>query len=192
MFFAILFCVGGNLNGQTLQLDIKNKKLSDFLKVEDSVKSEKVPLKSFYALRSGLAQPISFRRKENEIPDLMVYYFFNVSDSAIDHILYEWDASNFNEEDEIVKKSRIEIDQLIARYDQLSNDLIRIYGNNFESENRSSAERVDEEVYKRKKVWVKRKKEEVELYTVISNIHRKNGSITIRPTFRVRLYIYNI
>ncbi|WP_336518271.1 hypothetical protein [Pollutibacter soli] len=176
---------------QTVILEIKGNKLSDFIKIEENLGSERIKNKNFHAVESGIAQPIEYRRKETGIPDLLVYYFYREKDSSISYIQYEWLDRNFRGENEIVKKTRSEAELLNGRYDQLYKKLTAIYGKSDSEEQKSAIERIDTEIFKRKSIWKKEGNYGVELYTVISNIYKKEGMITIRPTFTLRMYIYD-
>lgn len=67
--------------------------------MEGILGSEKNPTTSNHVSFSGEAQPIKCLRKEKVIPDLSAFYFFKKADSTMSYILYEWDVSNFEKQD---------------------------------------------------------------------------------------------
>ena len=74
--------------------------------MEERLGGERISTTSNHISFRGEAQPIKFLRKEKEIPDLTVYYFFKKADSTMSYILYEWDISNFEKQENNQKSEK--------------------------------------------------------------------------------------
>jgi hypothetical protein len=174
--------------GQNLQLDIHTKKLIDFIKLEDSLGSEKIKSESEYMSESGVAQPEIFKRKETKVADMLSYYFYYEKDSSIDYILYEWDESNFTGYKENSKKSEVEVANFIEKYNQIYSEIANRFGKS-QSEGDISNISLVQEGMTRKDNWKPNNNTEIELYTTLSSKYEKKGPFTVNPTYRIRLYV---
>jgi hypothetical protein len=189
-----LFFLQFQVFSQSIALDIHRKSLSDFIKMEKDLGSHPIANTSIYMSENDIAQPIRFRRKENDMPDLIVYYFFYKSDSAVNHILYEWDESNFTGDIEIkTKKSPNEITPFINKYKQILSQITLAFGES-KSEgnmNTSMIEFDQFEINKQDK-WKTNDSTDIDLYMSLSNKYEKKGAMEIIPTYRIRLDVANI
>ena len=177
--------------GQEFNFDIHNTTLDEYLKMEERLGSEKIPTTSNHVSFSGEAQPIKFLRKEKIIPDLTAFYFFKKADSIMSYILYEWDVSNFEKQDNNQKSDRFQ-KALIAKYKELKKDISDDFGQPEVKSNYSNLAKYDQKnFFEEKSTWNPNDSTEVKLYSIASNHYEKKGAMTINPTHRIRLYIRN-
>lgn len=187
LILLIFSCL--NSFGQEFTFKIHDKTLSDLIKIEDSLSSEKIENSSYYPAKNN--QPITFRRKEEKIPDLIVQYTFE-KDSTLSEILYEWDVYNFEKQSNN-KKSEDFQKALIAKYKSLEKKIESVYGKSETEEgslNDISLTNTREGL-KKKNIWKPNDSTEIEMYTVLSNFHKKRGMVETNPTHRIRLYVKN-
>lgn len=177
--------------GQEFDFDIHNTSLDEYLKMEERLGSEKIPTTSNHVSFSGEAQPVKFLRKEKIIPDLTAFYFFKKADSTMSYILYEWDVSNFEKQDNNQKSDKFQ-KALIAKYKELKKNISEDFGQPEVKSNYSNLAKYDQKnFFEEKSTWNPNDSTEVELYSIASNHYEKKGAITINPTHRIRLYIRN-
>jgi hypothetical protein len=175
--------------GQEFNFEIHNTSLDEYLKMEEGLGSKKIPTTSNHVSYSGEAQPIMFLRKEKVIPDLTAFYFFKKEDSTISYILYEWDVSNFEQQDNNQKSEEFQ-NALIAKYKELKKAISANFGQPEVDSNYSNLAQYDQKnFFEEKSTWNPNDSTEIELYSVSSNYYEKRGAITINPTHRIRLYI---
>jgi hypothetical protein len=125
----LLMISGFSSYSQTWLLETRGKTASYFINIENKLGSIAFKYKYNYIGKSGLAQPIQFRRKENGIPDLLVTYFFYLSDSAIDNIEYDWNESSFRDTIESKdRKSATEIMPYLRKYQEIYSNIRARYG----------------------------------------------------------------
>lgn len=177
---------------QEISTEIQGKKIGYFVSLEKKLKSELFNNGQTYMSLDDSAQPIIYKRKEKEIPDLLVQYSFSKNDSIINEVLYEWDVYNFEKNDNNVKSEKFN-KALIEKYKNLLKTLTNKYG---ESKAEGSLDNLkDIESNKglnRKDTWKPNDSLEIVMYTAISNYYKKEGFVTTNPTHRIRLYIKNI
>ena len=119
LIFGILF-ISTSAFGQEFNFDIHNTSLSEYLKMEKNLGSQRIPTTSNHVSFSGNAQPIKYQREEKIIPDLIVYYYFKEKDSTMSHVLFEWDVRHFRSQEDRYQKESEELEQtLIAKYKSL-------------------------------------------------------------------------
>jgi hypothetical protein len=177
---------------QTLELDTHKKKLAAFLRLEDSLGSMRLENNSSYISGPGVAQPVKFRRKEDGIPDLVVYYFYFTNDSSIDYILYEWDDEIDKGILDTVKKSSKEINAFIAKYKGLDQQITQTFGKSESDGSLTDLSKIETGDFKKEDVWKPDDSTKIDLYTVLSGKYEQHGAVTINPTYQIRLYIYNL
>ena len=183
--------ISSSVFGQEFNFDIHNTTLDEYLKMEERLGSEKIPTTSNHVSLSGEAQPIKFLRKEKIIPDLTAFYFFKKTDSIMSYILYEWDVSNFEKQDNNQKSDRFQ-KALIAKYKELKKDISDDFGQPEVKSNYSNLAKYDQKnFFEEKSTWNPNDSTEVKLYSIASNHYEKKGAMTINPTHRIRLYIRN-
>lgn len=121
--FVFIFGFSQNFN-----FDIHKNKLSDFIKMEQQFSSELIENKSLHMIPIGVAQPLTYKRKENKIPDLLIQYFYFKKDSSIYAINYDWDDSILTGFIENKKKSKSEVLFFIEKYQEIYAELSKKYG----------------------------------------------------------------
>lgn len=177
--------------GQEFNFDIHNISLAEYLKMEESLESEKIPTTSNHVSFSGEAQPIKFLRKEKVIPDLITFYFFKKADSTMSYVLYEWDVSNFEKQDNNQKSEKFQ-KALIKKYKELKKEISSNFGQPTTESNYSNLADYDQEsFFEESSTWKPNDSTEIEMYITVSNYYEKKGAMTINPTHRIRLYIRN-
>lgn len=177
--------------GQEFNFDIHNTSLDEYLKMEERLGSEKIPTTSNHVSFSGEAQPVKFLRTERIIPDLIAFYFFKKADSTMSYILYEWDISNFEKQDNNQKSEKFQ-KALIAKYKELKKYISESFGQPEVKSNYSNFTQYDQKnFFEEKSTWNPNDSTEVELYSIASNHYEKKGATTINPTHRIRLYLKN-
>ena len=187
---GILF-ISTSVFGQEFNFDIHNTSLTEYLKMEESLGSEQIPTTSNHVSFSGEAQPIKFLRKEKVIPDLTAFYFFKKADSTMSYVLYEWDVSNFEKQDNNQKSEKFQ-KALIAKYKGLKKEIINEFGQPEVKKNYSNISRLDSvNTFVESSTWKPNDSTEIEMYTTVSNYYEKKGAMTINPVHRIRLYIKN-
>jgi len=126
---SIGFClIAISAVAQKFELNIHGKNLSDFIKLEKALGSEKYESKTNYMSLKGLAQPLIYRHKEDSLPVLLCYYFYFQKDSTIDYVSYEWDETNFKEHGEFDPKTPKEIKAYRDKYEEIYNQIFSAYG----------------------------------------------------------------
>jgi hypothetical protein len=176
---------------QTLELDTHKKKLAAFLRLEDSLGSVRLENKSIYISGPGIAQPVEFRRKEEGIPDLVVYYFYYTNDSTINYILYEWDAGNVGGYQDTVKKSPKEINAFIAKYKGIDQQITQTFGKSESDGSLTDLSKIETGDFSKEDVWKPDDSTKIDLSLALSSKYEKRGAATTIPTYRIRLYVYN-
>ena len=187
--FALLFST--QMYCQELDLDIHERSLKEYIAIEESAGNERLPNTTNYVSNQGLAQPITYLRKEDVIPDLNVHYFFTEEDSVMSYINYEWDVSNFEEQDNNQKSKEFQ-EALINKYLGIKKEITEKYGSPEVKRNYSDISQLDSvNTYTESSNWAPNDSTEIEMYITASNYYEKKGAITINPTHRIRLYVRN-
>jgi len=94
IFISSLFIII-NASAQDIQLDIHGKKMHEFIDLELKLGGKLIEGKDDIIIPKAMATPLTYKRNEIGIPDLVVTYTFSSKDSLIDYIKYEWELSNF-------------------------------------------------------------------------------------------------
>jgi hypothetical protein len=177
---------------QTVELDTHHKKLAAFLSLEHSLGSVRLENKSNYISLPGVAQPVKFGRKEEDIPDLVVYYFYYTNDSSIDYILYEWDAENVKGYQDTAKKSPKEINAFIAKYNGLFHQISQTFGKSESSGSLTDLSKIETGDFSKEDVWKPDDSTKIDLSLVLSSKYEVRGPTTSIATYRIRLYDFNL
>lgn len=185
LFSQVLF------SQELIHTDIQGKNIKYFIDLEHNLKSEIYKSKEMYISPNDVDQPIIFRRKENEIPDLLVYYTFYKKDSTISEILYEWDIYNFEKQDKN-KKSLTFDKKLINKYNSIVEEISEKYGKGRQEEDLENLSLLSTErgLY-RKDDWQVNENLTVNSSINLSEFYNKEGNITTNPTHRIRVYVTN-
>ena len=174
---------------QEIITDIQGKKLSYFETIEKNQNGILVKTYGTHILPDNLAQPITYKRKENIIPDLLVQYTVDKKDSIVNNVFYEWNVYNFDQSLNNTKSDEFN-KALIKKYYSLLKTLTDKYG---QSKSEGGLENLNEinskEGLKRHDEWKPNDNMEIEMYIVISNYYEKRGFVTFNPTHKIRLYI---
>ena len=190
LIIGVLF-ISTSVFGQELNFDIHNTSLDEYLKMEERLGSERIPTTSNHVSFGGNAQPIKYLRKEKVIPDLTAFYFFKKTDSTMSYVLYEWDVSNFEKQNNNQKSEKFQ-NALIAKYKGLKKDISNDFGQPEVKKNYSNISRLDSiNTFVESSTWKPNDSTEIEMYATVSNYYEKKGAITINPVHRIRLYIRN-
>ena len=190
LIIVILF-FSTSVYAQEFNFEIHNTKLTEYLKMEERLGSERIPTTSNHVSFGGEAQPIKFLRKEKIIPDLTAYYFFKKKDSTMSYVLYEWDVSNFEKQDNN-QKSDIFQKALIAKYTELKKHISKNFGQPVVKRNYANISQLDSiNTFVESSTWKPNDSTEIEMYATVSNYYERKGAMTISPTHRIRLYIKN-
>lgn len=190
LIIGLLF-ISTSVFGQEFNFDIHNTSLAEYVKMEESLGSERIPTTSNHISFSGEAQPIKFLRKEEIIPDLTAFYFFKKADSTMSYVLYEWDVSNFEKQDNNQQSEKFQ-KALIAKYKELKKDISTDFGQPEVKRNYSNISRLDSiNTFVESSAWKPNDSTEIEMYATVSNYYEKKGAVTINPVHRIRLYIRN-
>ena len=175
--------------GQEFNFDIHNLSLSKAMEIEGSLGSKKIKNEYTYMSGKGMAQPISFQRNENEIPDCIVRYSFYEKDSVLTEINYEWDVYNFEKQDNNQKSEEFE-QALIKKYIEIKDDISSEFGKPKIESNYSNLAQYEQKLFfEESSTWEPNDSTIIELYTTVSNYYEKIGSTTINPVHRIRLFI---
>lgn len=190
LIIGILF-ISTSAFAQEFNFDIHKTKLTEYLKMEERLGSKRIPTTSNHVSFGGEAQPIKFLRTEKIIPDLIAYYFFKKTDSTMTYVLYEWDLSNFEKQDNN-QKSEIFRKALITKYTELKKQISKDFGQPEIKRNYSNISQLDSiNTFVESCTWKPNDSTEIEIYATVSNYFERKGTMTINPTHRIRLYIKN-
>lgn len=175
-----------------LELDINGKKIDYFRNLEKELGSAKFNSDQTYISSGNVAQPEIYLRKEKNLPDLLVYYTFLKTDSTISEINYEWDVYNFDKKDNNTKPLEFE-KKMINKYDSIIVLINSKFGKSQVEGNLDDLSKINtNEGLKRSDVWKPSDSLKIYSYTTISNYFKKDQFVTVNPTHRIRLYVYNL
>lgn len=177
---------------QPIELDIHNKKVDYFINLEKKIGSEKFNTEQEYINEGQVAQPEIFKRKEQNRPDLLVYYTYFKKDSTISEILYEWDVHNFDKKDNLQMPITFE-KALIAKYNEIVNDVSKRYGKSQQTGSLNNLNSINESRgLNRTDTWEPNDSLKIYAYITVSNYYKKDQFITINPTHKIRVYVNNL
>lgn len=165
-----------------INLDIKNKRVVFFREIEIKNNSALVKDSSIYINDEDIGQPVIYKRKQNLLPDLLVYYFPLKKDSTISYILYEWQDVHSQ------VKSWSEIKPYIEKYTELLNLVTSTYGKSKSNGDLADTSLIEKTGLTRSDEW-KNDTADVKMYITISNKHVVQANMEINPTYRIRLYV---
>ena len=187
-----LFWNTGIAQDLNIDLNIQNKKIDYFRNLEEKLGSKSFNTDETVISDKPVAQPEVYIRKEEYLPNLVVYYTFFEADSSISEIEYEWDVYNFDKRENNIKS--LDFDKkLIERYKQIVVFVSSKYGNSKEEGNLDDLSNINtENGLRRSDVWQPNDSLKIYSYTTISDYYKKVNSFTINPTHRIRLYVDNL
>ncbi len=122
----------------------------------------------------------------------MYRLFRTRQDSTISEINYEWDVYNFDKKDNNIKSLDFE-KNLINKYKSIIDIVSSKFG---QSEIDGTLEDLSKintnQGLERSDVWKPSDSLKIYAYTTISNYFKKDEFVTVNPTHRIRLYVYNL
>ena len=181
LLLSVLFCCPVWLMAQ-INLDIKNKKISFFKALESQNKSKQIKNKSNYINRFDVNQPIIYRRKQANLPDLLVYYYTIKKDSTIDYILYEWQDTS------TAVMAQAQMKYYFNKYNELVAQISAKYGRSQSDGNLKDSSLIEKD-YLRQADWWTNDAAYVEAYVVLSNKHSVMRNIRVLPTHTIRVFV---
>ena len=187
---SILLSTTFSLFSQEFITDIHSKSIEECVKIESKLGSEQVLPKSHTISFNGNAQPIKFVRKEEVIPDLEVYYYFNAYDSTMTSIRYLWDVRSI-EKKENNKQSLTFQKALAEKYYSLEKMLTSKLGKSIVEGSIEDLQEANTVGLLKKNTWQPNDSTEVILGISISNVYQKEGIVSKIPTHRIRLQVLN-
>jgi hypothetical protein len=175
-----------------IELDIHGKKINYFRNLEEELGSTKFNSDQTYISSGNVAQPEIYLRKEKNLPDLLVYYTFFKNDSTISEINYEWDVYNFDKKDNNTQSLDFE-KNLIKKYNTIIDEVSAKFGRSKVEGSLDDLSKINSsEGLTRTDTWTPSDTLKIYAYTTISNYFKKDNFVTINPTHRIRLYVYNL
>jgi len=191
LFGSILLINQFIFSQNTIQTDIKGKKIDYYFELEKKLGSKIYKTDKEYISVKPVIAPFVFERKEKEIPNLLVFYKLYKEDSAIAEILYEWDVRNFEKGDNINKSLSFN-KAMIKKYYKLVDEISKKYGDSQYEGNLEKLELLNsEEGLSRRDNWQVNDKFKVFSYINLSEYYESNGLVTTIPTHRIRFYVIN-
>jgi hypothetical protein len=172
-----------------ITFDIKGKTLDYFRKYEQAAKSTPIKNNSQFISFDGTGQPVIFRRKEKQLPDVLVSYFPK-KDSTISYISYEWDGAGFMKDHRIAKQPVDSLKIYIEKYKALLSLVKAEFGEGKSTGSLDNLLLIETGDFQQIDTFNKNDIS-VEMYIDLSNLQASNGLITILPTRRIRLYVKN-
>lgn len=190
ILLVLVFC-SLNLSAQDIFSEIHGKKMKVFIDLEKKQGGKLYQGEGDIIIPGGMAYPLTFRRTEHGIPDLLVTYTFSKVDSLVDGIEYEWDMINF---DDSKKKQTLNVQKaFIKKYELLVDQLIKKYGKSVQKGDLNELTKIDlKGGLTRDDQWKPNDSSEVSMYAVFSNFQEEKGNVKIEPTNRIRLYVSKI
>lgn len=187
-FFIIIPFCAVNAVGQEIPTRIHGEKMKSYIDYEIKLGSKRYQGQGDIIIPGGMAMPITYRRTEKGIPDLLVTYTFSIKDSLIDRIEYEWDMINFESGSKtqplMVQKA------FIKKYLSLVEQLNTKVGKSKQKGDLSDLSKIDVGGgLTRADVWDPNDTTHINMYSVFSNFHEEVGNLKRIPTNRIRLGI---
>lgn len=174
---------------QSIELNIHQNKLAYFLKVENELKSERFEDNQTYLTQKGIAPPILFKRKQFNLPDLIISYFYFQKDSTISSLNYEWDDKIADGQNP--KKTTEEINSFIDKYKELYNQIFKAFGASKSEGDLKDLSKIETGDFRKTDTWEPDDSTDIKLSSVLSSKYEKLGAMTIIPAYRIRLNIRN-
>jgi hypothetical protein len=194
-FLATLFLLIFSLSAftQTWMLETRGKTIGYFIHVEDKLGSAAFKYRYSYIGKSGLAQPIQYRRKENNVPDLLVTYYFYRSDSVIDNIEYNWNETQFRDTfDSKDRKSPAEIAPYLKKFKEIYSGIRAQYGEGKMKGNMDTSGIASDQFRLENEVrWQLKDSSKLTLSIYLSNKYMVSGNTYSYPQYHITLTVEN-
>jgi hypothetical protein len=178
--------------GQEFNLDIQNTTLAEYLEGEKMAGGKEIPNTAFYVSNSQEAQPICFVRRDNELKEMEVSYYFKEQDSVMTAVKYAWNDDSFSVDTDSVGRQSMKFQKLFRdKYFKVVYRIAEVYGNqSYEHGDISNLSKTDTPLgIMRKDVWKVDDAVEIVLFTRMSNYYYRSGMMTVRPSFGMELRI---
>lgn len=186
---ALVFC-SLNLSAQDIFTEIHGKKMKTFIDIEKKQGGELYRKSGDIIIPGGMSEPLTYRRAQKGIPDLLITYTFSKTDSLVNRIEYEWDIINFDEN----KKLTLEVHKtFIKKYQSLVDQLSHKHGKSVQEGDLNNLAKIElKGGLRRSDEWKPNDSSSVSMYSVFSNYQEENGNVKIIPTNRIRIYVSKI
>lgn len=184
-----LILIGIPGSSQSLATNSHNKSIAEYIKLEKSLGSEIAERKDRYWPGRGIAQPIIFKRKQVNLPDLSVAYYYYELDSTIAQVDYEWNLDGL---EKILHPDDSVIRFLINKYNELHSEIRTRYGKSEREGEIGDISRLAAEGIKVQDLWRTNDSTAIDMYMTLSSQSFKSGAATMVPTYRIRVNIHNI
>lgn len=188
-FFIITISICSfNALGQEISTRIHGEKMKSYLDLEKKLGSKLYQDEGDIIIPGGMAMPLTYRRAERDIPDLLVTYTFSIKDSLIDRINYEWDVVNFKPGQKI---QPLEVQKaLINKYLSLVEQLNRKIGKGKQKGDLSDLTKINSrDGLVRSDEWKPNDTTYVNMYSVFGNYQEETGNVKTKPVSRIILGI---
>lgn len=189
LFSFILYTL--NSSAQEISTEIHGKKMKTFADIEKKLHGKLYQGEGDIIIPGGMATPLTYRRTEKDIPDLLITYTFSQGDSLMNSIEYEWDVINFDKNK--MKQPLGKQKAFIKKYQLLVDQLNQKYGKSEQEGDLSDLTKIElKGGLKRNDKWKPNDSSVVYMYTVLSNYEEENENFKIGATNRIRLYVNNV
>lgn len=180
-----------NSSAQQISTEIYGKRMKSFIDIEKKLGGKLYQREGDIIIPGGMETPLTYRRTEQGIPDLLVTYTFSQVDSLLHSIEYDWDMINF---DGNKKQQPLNVQKaFIKKYQFLADQISTKYGNSEKTGELSDLTKIDlKGGLKRSDEWKPNDSSSVFLSAVFSNYLEEKENIKIQPTNYIRLYITKI
>ncbi len=174
--------------GQEIPTNIHGKKMKTFINLENKLGGKLYQPDGDIVIPAGMDFPLTYRRTEKDIPDLLVTYTFGKQDSLMHSIEYEWDMINFDRKQET---QHLNIQKaFIKKYLSLVKQLDQKIGKSEQKGDLGDLAKIDlKGGLSRSDSWKPNDTTYISLYAIFSNYQEEKGNVKIRPTNRIRLGI---
>jgi hypothetical protein len=187
LLIFLLICFAASSYAQ-YTFDIKGKTLAYARGFEKAANGTPIELTITFLSGPHIGQPEVYRRKQQSLPDLLVYYFPNGTDSTLNQVLYEWDDTNFANNRDAIKQPLTALQPYIDHYLSIQKQAEAIFGKPETTGSLDDKALIETGRFQRKDKFNK-DGVSIEMYIVLSNKQETNGIVSIMPTHRVRMYV---
>ncbi|WP_442587445.1 hypothetical protein ACSBL2_15480 [Pedobacter sp. AW31-3R] len=177
-----------NVNAQEIPIKIHGEKVKPYLDDEKEMGSKPYLGEGDIIIPGGMAMPLTYRRSENGIPDLLVTYTFSIKDSLLNSIEYEWDMNNFGPK---YKPQSLKIQQaFIKKYLSLAEQLTMKVGKSKQKGDLNDLSKINGiDGLTRTDEWEPNDTTNIYMYSVFSNYQATAANAKSLPANRIRLSI---
>lgn len=178
------------INAQEISTEVHGKKAINFINNEPKLGGKVFQKSGDMIIGSGMADPLTYRRPERGVPDLLVTYNFGQKDSLMNSIEYEWNPEYFESEPKVQSPELQKA--LIKKYDSLVAMLNERLGKGMQKGDLSDLSKVSQsDGLSRSDSWKPNDTTYVSLYTMLRNGGEVRG-YKKQPTYLIRLNISKV